>query len=148
MPSPYVGKIRELFDRQKVGVLGSNMDGMPYLNLVAFIPYRDYRSLIFVTSKSTRKYANLLSEPSASMMIDNRQDKTTTLEARGVTVCGAALELAPGAEVDEIIALYLKRHPALESFIKSPTIAIFELKISTCYYVENFQEVTEIHFEK
>lgn len=147
--SIFMKKVKELFDQQQVGVLGSSMDGMPYLNLVAFIPYRDYHSLIFVTSRTTRKYGNLLSASSASMMIDNRQEKKSgTLEARGVTVCGTAHELEPGSELNEIIDLYIKKHPALEQFVKAPTTAIFELRISTCYYVENFQEVTEIHLEQ
>jgi hypothetical protein len=59
-----------------------------------------------------------------------------------------AYELEPGRETDKIIKLYLKKHPAMEEFVNSPTTAIFELKVNTYYFVENFQEVTEIHLHK
>ena len=113
---------------------------------MAFMPYNDYHNLIFVSARTTRKYFNLKKHPESSMFIDNRQNKSSDcLDAKGVSAAGKAYELKPGKETDKIIKMYLKRHPALEDFIKSPTVAIFKLKVNTYYFVENFQEVTETH---
>jgi nitroimidazol reductase NimA-like FMN-containing flavoprotein (pyridoxamine 5'-phosphate oxidase superfamily) len=147
--SIFMTAIKELIDNERFGVLGSYMEGQPYSNLVAFMPYNDYHSLIFVTPRTTRKYVNLKKHPSSSMLIDSRQGKLADyLDARGVSACGVAYELEPGRETDKIIKLYLKKHPAMEEFVNSPTTAIFELKVNTYYFVENFQEVTEIHLHK
>jgi len=141
--------VKELIDSQFFGIMSSYMKEQPYSNLMAFIPYDNYKSLIFVTARETRKYFNLKEHPEVSMFIDNHRNKSTDrLEAKGTCACGKAYELIPGNEYDNIAKLYLKRHPAMEDFIKSPTIAIFKMKIDTYYFVENFQEVTEIHINK
>jgi len=141
--------VKDLIDSQIFGILSSYMNEQPYSNLMAFISYDNYKSLIFVTARTTRKYFNLKQHPESSMFIDNRRNKSSDcLDAKGVSACGKAYELTPGEETDKITKLYLKRHPALENFIKSPTVAIFKLEINTYYFVENFQEVTEIHIDK
>ena len=141
--------VKELLDSQIFGILSSYMNEQPYSNLMAFIPYDNYKSLIFVTARTTRKYFNLKKHPEASMFIDNRRNKSSDcLNAKGVSACGKVYELTPSDETDKIIEHYLNIHPALESFIQSPTVAIFKLKVNTYYFVENFQEVTEIHIDR
>lgn len=140
--------IKKLIDEQIFAVLSSYMDEQPYSNLMAFIPYDNYKSLVFITARTTRKYLNLKKHPKSSMFIDNRRNKSSDcLDAKGVNAAGEAYELEPGKERDKIIEVYLKRHPVLEDFIKSPTVAIFKLKVNTYYFVENFQEVTEVHLD-
>jgi uncharacterized pyridoxamine 5'-phosphate oxidase family protein len=124
------------------------MDKQPYSDIMAFMPYDNYRSIIFITARTTRKYSNLKNHPECSMFIDDRRNKTSDcLKAHGVNASGKACELKPGLESAQIAQMFLKRHPALEDFIKSPTVAIFKLAVDTYYFVENFQEVTEIHLD-
>ncbi len=140
--------IKELIESQLFGVLGSCIKEQPYLNLMAFIPYDNYKSLIFATSRKTLKYLNLKEHPESSIFIDNQRNQSADIfKAKNICACGKSYELGPGDEYDKIIKLYLKHHPAMENFIKSPDIAIFRLKISTYYFVENFQEVTEIQIK-
>ena len=146
--SSVLKNIKELLDKQIFTVLCSLMDNQPYSDIMGFMPYDDYHSLIFITARSTRKYSNLKAHPECSMFIDNRRNKTSDcLDAQGVNASGKAYELKPGEESGRIAQMFLKRHPALEDFIKSPTVAIFKLEVSTYYFVENFQEVTEIHLD-
>jgi general stress protein 26 len=143
--SSFMAAVKDMIGKEKFGILCSYMGDQPYSNIMAFIPHDDYRSLIFATARSTRKYANLKKHSRASMFIDNRSSKNT-LEAKGLSACGKTRELEP-AEKKKIIKTFLKLHPALEEFIKSPTVALFKLKVDTYYFVENFQEVTEIHID-
>ena len=140
--------IKKLIDEQMFAVLSSYMDEQPYSNLMAFMPCDNYSSLVFITARTTRKYSNLKKHSKCSMFIDNRRNKSyDCLDAKGVNAAGEAYELEPGKEKNEIIEMYLKRHPALEDFVKSPSVAIFKLKVNTYYFVENFQEVTEAHLD-
>lgn len=141
--------IKKLLDKQIFAVLCSLMDKQPYSDIMAFMPYENYHSIIFITARTTRKYSNLKKHPECSMFIDNRRNKTSDcLDAQGVNASGKAYELKPGLESAQIAQMFLKRHPALEDFIESPTVAIFKLEVSTYYFVENFQEVTEIHLDQ
>ncbi len=141
--------IKKLLDKQIFAVLCSLMNEQPYSDIMAFMPYDDYHSLIFITARSTRKYSNLKTHPECSMFIDNRRNKTSDcLDAQGVNASGKAYELKPGKETTMITQMFLQRHPALGDFIKSPTVAIFKLEVNTYYFVENFQEVTEIHLDQ
>ncbi len=147
--SSLMNVVKTLINNEKFGVLCSYMDGQPYSNIVAFMSCNDYHSLIFATPRTTRKYINLKKHPKSSIFVDSRKNKSSDyIEAKGLSACGKAYELEPDGETGKIIKLYLKRHPALENFVKSPTVAVFELKVDTYYFVENFQKVTEIHLNK
>ncbi|MDD5727049.1 MAG: pyridoxamine 5'-phosphate oxidase family protein [Victivallales bacterium] len=138
--------IRKLIDSQHFGILASIMDSAPYSNLMAFVPRNNYHRLIFATSRDTRKYNNLIQTPQCSLFIDSRGNEApAALEAQGVCACGRAFEIPPGRNRNSVIASYSKRHPALSAFIKSPNVTAFELQVDCYYFVENFQEVTEIH---
>ncbi|MDA3798193.1 MAG: pyridoxamine 5'-phosphate oxidase family protein [Kiritimatiellae bacterium] len=138
--------LKELIDSQLFGILSSCMKEYPYLNLMAFIPYDNYKSLIFATARETLKYCNLKEHPECSIFIDNQRNQSTdSFEAKGVSACGKAYELITGNEYNKITKLYLKRHPAMANFIKSPTIAVFKMQIDTYSFVENFENVTKIH---
>jgi uncharacterized pyridoxamine 5'-phosphate oxidase family protein len=143
-----MSEIEDLIDSEKFGILCSDMDGQPYSNLMAVMPFDDHQSLIFITARTTRKYINLKKNPKASVFIDNRKNKSSDCtEAKGVNACGEAYELPPGRETEKLLMEFLKIHPLLEDFVKSPTTAVFKLAVKTYYFVENFQEVTEVHLK-
>ena len=49
-------KLKELFDKQRIGVLSTQKRNRPYASLVAFVVTEDLKSFIFATPRSTRKY--------------------------------------------------------------------------------------------
>ena len=143
-----IDEVKELLDKERFGVLASYMDAQPYSNLMAFLPCDEHESIIFFTSRTTRKYGNLKKHPQCSMFIDNRRNKACDyMEARGLCICGEATEICPCEETTKLAKLFLKRHPILENFVKVPSTAFFKMKINSYYFVENFQEVTEIHLD-
>ena len=86
-------QLRDLFRRQMFGVLATS-DGLdPYVSLVAFAATEDLRSLVFLTSRSTRKFSNIMANQRVSMLIDNRTNRSADLRhACAVTVIGSATE--------------------------------------------------------
>ncbi len=137
--------LKSLFSMQRLAVLSTQRGGQPYSNLVSFAATRDLQHLLFATTRSTRKYANLAVESRVSMLVDNRTNKAADIHrAMAVTAVGTATETA-GSEAGSLVEIYLEKHPYLAEFVGSPSCAFFSLRVSTYYLVQRFQQVTEIH---
>lgn len=139
-------RLTELFHTQQLAVLATReADGQPYTSLMAFAATDDLSQILLVTSRSTRKYANLSAEPRVSLLIDNRSHQRSDIhEAAAVTVLGEAEEVT-GAEQDHLLARYLAKHPHLEEFAASPSCALLRVRVGSYYIVSRFQEVMELH---
>ena len=139
--------IRSLMDKQKLAVLATHSQGQPYTSLVAFVASKDLRYIFFATPQTTRKYANLRSDARVSLMIDSRSNQDLDFhQAMAATAVGSAEVLEKSVSGD-FLDRYLKMHPYLEDFIKSPTCAWIQVKIVHYYLVKNFQNVTELEMK-
>ena len=136
--------LMELFRSQPLAVLATQHRGQPYTSLVAFASTEDLMQLIFSTTRSTRKYANLSAESRVAMLIDNRSNHPSDLRfARAVTATGRAQE-SPKETSNELLSLYLTKHPHLEAFVLSSTSALVTICVEVYYMVTRFQNVVEI----
>ena len=114
-------QIRELLINQKLGVLSTHNSGQPYASLIAFAGKEDLKEIYFVTPKTTRKFENLSVDSRVAILINSSLNMDSDFhEAVSVTALGNAEEMN-GAEKDEILGLYLTKHPYLEAFATSPT---------------------------
>jgi nitroimidazol reductase NimA-like FMN-containing flavoprotein (pyridoxamine 5'-phosphate oxidase superfamily) len=139
-----VNLINKLFSSQLLAVLGTHSQRGPYGNLVAFAATDDLKNLIFATTRSTRKYENLMETPRVSMVMDNRSNREIDFqEAVAVTATGTVKEIH-GSDRDYLKKLYLKRHPYLVDFVDAPTCALLKVNVETYYIVRRFQQVTEL----
>ena len=137
--------IRELFESQKLAVLGTQTQGQPYANLIAFAASDDLKSLYFATARATRKYANIEADARVTVLIDNRSNQDSDFsQAVAVTATGTAKEVADSKR-DEVLAIYLAKHPMLKDFVQSPSCALLQVKVATYYLVRRFQNVMELH---
>lgn len=75
-------KIKELLDKQKLGVLATQGEKYPYNTLVAYAFSEDLRYIFFATMKHTRKYTNLMKHPHVSILIDSRTNELPILKMR------------------------------------------------------------------
>jgi uncharacterized protein YhbP (UPF0306 family) len=138
-------KIRDLFINQKLAVLSTHDSGQPYANLVAFLGNKDLKEIFFVTPRTTRKFANLSADSRVALLINSSLNTESDFhEAVCVTALGNAKEIFGGRK-DEILRLYLSKHPYLEEFATSPTCALVGVTITTYVMVKNFQHVMELH---
>ncbi|MCK7582467.1 MAG: pyridoxamine 5'-phosphate oxidase family protein [Chromatiales bacterium] len=69
--------IQTLLDSQIQAVLATQHQRQPYTSLMAFAVTPDLRQIVFATYRATQKYANLLANPRASLLIDNRCNNAT-----------------------------------------------------------------------
>jgi nitroimidazol reductase NimA-like FMN-containing flavoprotein (pyridoxamine 5'-phosphate oxidase superfamily) len=133
----------ELCSSQKLGVLGTHHAGQPYGSLVAFAAPSDLKSLVFATTRTTRKFANLQSDPRVSVVLDNRSNRVADFrKAVAATILGRAKEVR-GKERKKLAEMYLAKHPHLKEFVNSPTCALVKMRVEVYYLVWRFQNVFE-----
>lgn len=141
-------RLRELFQSQKLAVLSTHGEGKPYASLVGFAATEDLEGLLFATARGTRKYANLMSESHAAMLVDNRSNQDSDFhDAIAVTATGQTEEVTE-ADRDALLEVYLDKHPNLAEFASAPTCALLRLAVDTYYVVERFQHVVEVHVRR
>ena len=137
--------IRNLFASQNLAVLATHNQDQPYASLVAFVATNDLKYLYFITPKTTRKFANLSINPQVAVLINSGTNQTADFHrAISVTAVGEAGEPGPAGR-EQLLSLYLTKHPYLEEFAKSPTSAIVQVTVRTYFLVKNFQKVLEFH---
>ena len=139
--------LRDLFTRQRLGVLATHGDAHPYASLVAIVAGDDLRHLYFTTTRATRKFHFLSADPHVAMLVDSRSDDDLDFHgAVAATAVGTTRELEGDERAVELTA-FLERHPHLRTFASAPTSALVDLTVDTYYVVSRFQNVTELHME-
>ena len=139
--------IKELFDRQSLGVLATCGDLSPYVNLVAFAFNDDLGEIYFTTGRATRKYGNLSRNDRVSFLVDSRDNRPSDFyRAAAVTALGRTEEVEEDEE-EALKKLYLERHPHLRDFVTSAGTAIFRLRVFRYILVRKFQQVDVLDLE-
>jgi heme iron utilization protein len=137
--------LKGLFSSQSLAVLATQNGGEPYACLVAFAPTDDLKHLIFATARGTRKYDNLIRNPLASVVIDNRTNREEDFRrAIAVTAMGAVEEVKE-PDRSHFLEFYLAKHPHLNQFVTSPTSALLRIDVKVYYIVSQFQNVMKFH---
>lgn len=137
--------LRDLFAKQRLGVLATHGPEHPYASLVAVRASDDLRHLYFSTTRATRKFQFLSAEPQVAMLVDSRSDDDLDFHhAIAATAVGTARELEGDARAEQLVA-FLERHPHMKPFASAPSSALVELAVETYYIVSRFQNVTELH---
>ena len=120
--------LKDLFRQQMLGVLATSGAAGPYVSLVAFAVTEDLRRLVFITSRSTRKFTNITASSNVSL---------------AVTLIGHTME-AQGRQKSELLPLFLSKHPDLETFSFDPSFALMTILVDRYVAVLGFADVTEI----
>jgi nitroimidazol reductase NimA-like FMN-containing flavoprotein (pyridoxamine 5'-phosphate oxidase superfamily) len=140
--------LKALFSSQSLAVLATYGSGQTYGSLVAFAATDDLKSLLFATTRDTRKFDNLTLNHMVALVMDNRANQETDFHrAIAVTATGSVKE-AGASEKDLLLKLYLSRHPYLRDFVTSPTCALLKVDVDTYFIVSDFQNVMELHIKQ
>jgi hypothetical protein len=82
------------------------------------------------------------------MVIDSRTNQRVDFQrAIAVTATGIAEEIE-GTERDQLLKLYLSKHPHLRKFVKSPTCALLRVKVGTYFVVKKLQNVMVLSLQQ
>ena len=126
--------IEDVLKLNKFAVLATEGDGQPHASLIAITPIGDFRQLIFATYRNTRKYRNLVHNSKVAVLIESREINMKDLQKSIVlTIIGHTEEISI-AENEAAFQEHLKRHPEMESFMRSSDCALI-LVIAQSYQV-------------
>ncbi len=140
--------LKQLFTTQPLAVLSTQNEGQPYASLVAFATSEDLKQLFFATTRATRKYGNLSSDPRVAMLVDSRSNEVSDFRwAMAVTATGKVEEVE-GQEKERVLQIYLAKHPHLDDFVSSPSCALLKIRVERYYVATRFQNVTEVHVKE
>jgi len=141
-------QLKSLLESQNLAVLATHRSGQPYTSLVAFYSTDDLKHIYFVTPKTTRKFENLKSDSRVSILVNSSTNQFADFHrAVSVTIIGEAIEIV-GSELQPILQNYLKKHPHLEDFVRSPSCALVRVSAKSYFMVQNFQNVMELHLSQ
>ncbi len=137
------GLIKRVFTSQRFAVLATQFEGQPYSNLVAFAEADNLRSLLFVTSRDTRKYSNTLASKKVAILVDSRTNQASDLNsAIAITALGTIDEVA-AENKDYLSEIYLSKHPELKDFLHKPSSALMKVMVNN-YIVATFDGVRRL----
>jgi uncharacterized pyridoxamine 5'-phosphate oxidase family protein len=138
--------VKDVLASQFLAVLASVDIGKPYSNLVAFAITEDLKTIVFVTNRDTRKYRNIIADENVSLLIDSRTNQPSDFSMSvALTIIGSARE-AENEERENLISLYLTKHPHLSQFVNNPTQAVMRITVAD-YIVASFDKVQVIHID-
>jgi nitroimidazol reductase NimA-like FMN-containing flavoprotein (pyridoxamine 5'-phosphate oxidase superfamily) len=136
--------VRSLLASQRFAVIATESEGQPYSNLVAFAEADNLRSLLFVTSRDTKKYSNAIASKRVALLVDNRTNQPSDLDkAVAVTALGTIEEVSTNCR-GYLSAIYLSKHPQLEDFLRKPSSALMRVAV-TDYIAAGFKIVRHLH---
>lgn len=134
--------VRTLLASQRFAVLSTQEKDHPYINLVAFAETGDLRTILFATTRATRKYGNITAKSGVALLVDNRSNEVADIrEAMAVTVIGTACEVSEALR-EKLDRTYLEKQPHMEEFLSAPSTALIKVDVESYIVVSRFQNVT------
>jgi len=125
-------QIEKILQDNSLCVLCTEGGDKPHCSLMTYVLSEDLRILWMAATKESRKCRNLFDNPQVSVLVDNRQNLSTTAETlvTSVTFDGVYHPVEQG-ELEKIRSLISTTHPELQEIIKSPSCVLFGVKLKS-----------------
>lgn len=139
--------MKKLAKEKDICVLATASGGTPYCSLMAYATDDDCREIYMVTYRNSRKYKNLMANPSVSLLLDTREEHTGSRrsEAKAVTIAGTFRRIEDPHREAMVREKLLLRHPHLKPFLEAADGEIICIRISSFLLLNG---LTEAHFEE
>jgi nitroimidazol reductase NimA-like FMN-containing flavoprotein (pyridoxamine 5'-phosphate oxidase superfamily) len=140
-------RMKTLVKEKDICVLATVSAGRPHCSLMAYVTDDDCGEIYMVTHRRTKKYENLMENPSVSLLIDTREEHPGSRrpQAEALTISGT---FKPINEEDNVIIVrsrLLGRHPHLKEFVDDPEAVIFSIKVASFLLLDGLKDA---HFEE
>jgi uncharacterized pyridoxamine 5'-phosphate oxidase family protein len=134
-------EISTILDQQIQCVLATLQDDQPCQHMMAFAHAEDLSRIFLATYMDTRKYRNMITNPSVSILWDNRSGLAADhVDGLSLIALGRAELLAGSAQV-EVRELILKRNPALQVLLEDKSCKLFMVLIEDYQWTKGYQQV-------
>jgi nitroimidazol reductase NimA-like FMN-containing flavoprotein (pyridoxamine 5'-phosphate oxidase superfamily) len=139
-------KMKALVKEKDICVLATVSASHPHCSLMAYVTDEDCREIYMVTYRNSRKYENLIKNPSVSLLIDTREDHrgASRPEAKALTVSGTFQKIDDEAKRARIRSGLMERHPHLKELMNHPEAEIMCIRINSFLFLNG---LTDAYFE-
>ena len=123
-------------------VLATVSTQKPYCSLMSYVTDDACHNIYMASGRNTKKYQNLKENPSASLLIDNREAvaREKDISIKALTVEGIFHEI-PDKNEKEIITLKLReRHPDLKELLDDPDTEVFCIRIISFMLLDGIKD--------
>ncbi len=135
-------KMKELVKGNDLCVLATVSEGKPHCSLMSYISDVEGHEIFLVSHKQTKKYANLMENPTVSLLIDSREEAKgqRRIYIKALTVSGEFQTINDPVKMGFIREKFLKRHPHLIDFLNDPGSEIFSIKIKSFQLLDGVKD--------
>jgi nitroimidazol reductase NimA-like FMN-containing flavoprotein (pyridoxamine 5'-phosphate oxidase superfamily) len=139
-------EMKALAKQKDMCVLATVSGGNPHCSLMAYATDDDCREIYMATQKGTKKYKNLIENPSVSLLIDTREEQggSRPLRAKALTIAGLFQEINDEGKKRLARARLLERHPHLAGFIDQTDTELLCIRATSFLLLNGLKEA---HFE-
>jgi nitroimidazol reductase NimA-like FMN-containing flavoprotein (pyridoxamine 5'-phosphate oxidase superfamily) len=138
------GDIKKMISENKVCVMATVSEGAPHCSLMSYATDNECHEIYMATLKDTKKYRNLIANPTVSLLIDTR-DSDAKGKTRALTVTGVFQAIDNDKRIAEIREDLIKKHPDLMDFFNNPDARIVLIKATSLQLLDS---VTDSYFEQ
>jgi len=135
-------KMRDIVKGNDLCVLATVSEGRPHCSLMSYISDEEGLEIYMISHKQTRKYSNLMENPTVSLLIDTREDEKGQgrIYIKALTVSGEFQTINDRGKKDLIRGKFLKRHSHLADFLNDPGAEIFSIRIRSFQLLDGVKD--------
>jgi nitroimidazol reductase NimA-like FMN-containing flavoprotein (pyridoxamine 5'-phosphate oxidase superfamily) len=139
--------MKRLAKENDICVLATVSGEKPHCSLMAYTTDDDCGEIYMATHRGTKKFKNLMENPSVSLLIDTREEHKGSRrpEAKAMTVSGSFERLEDNQKKVWARARLLNRHPHFKEFMDHPDAEVICIKIRSFLLLDG---LTDAHFEE
>jgi nitroimidazol reductase NimA-like FMN-containing flavoprotein (pyridoxamine 5'-phosphate oxidase superfamily) len=123
-------------------VLATVSEGKPHCSLMSYISDEEGHVIYLITHKQTKKYSNLMGNPTVSLLIDTREEEKgeKRMSIKALTVNGEFQTIKDFGMKDSIRLKFLEKHPHLADFLNDPNSEIFSVRIKSFQLLDGVKD--------
>jgi general stress protein 26 len=135
-------KMKDIVKGNDLCVLATVSEGKPHCSLMSYISDEKGQEIYLISHKQTKKYVNLMKNPTVSLLIDTREEKKgqRRIDIKALTVIGEFQTIKDPRKKDFIRSKFLKRHPHLTDFLNDPGTEIFSIRIKSFQLLDGVKD--------
>ena len=137
-----IEKMKDIVISNDLCVLATVSEGKPHCSLMSYISDEEGQEVYLISHKETKKYSNLMENPTVSLLIDTREEEKgeKRIYIKALTVNGEFQTIKDPGKKDIIRAKFLKRHPHLVDFLNDPGAEIFSIRIKSFQLLDGVKD--------
>ena len=126
-------KMKDIVKGNDLCVLATVSEGKPHCSLMSYISDDEGQEIYLISQKQTKKYVNLMENPTVSLLIDTREEGKgqRRIYIKALTISGEFQTINDPGKKDLLRSRFLKRHPHLTDFLNDSGAELFSIKIKS-----------------